>query len=78
MCEIGCYDMRLYCDGKRDVSEVGWAESCELSDLPESHEFAGGSRAECVRQARKRGWVFKRDGRTLCPKCSRKKRGPRA
>jgi hypothetical protein len=59
MTVVGCYAMDLYCDHPKHV---------ETYKGPPSYE--GYTRGECVREARKDGWIFHRDGNLTCPKCS--------
>jgi len=62
----GCYSLDLYCDRKSD--EHGWNE------FPHQYTDEVGSR--CRAEARKAGWIIKRDGSSICPKCSRKAQPP--
>ncbi len=76
MGETSCYTMDLYCD------TIDWdADDEKVSEVDGVHEFRefpvtynGASRARCVGDARRDGWLFRRDGRVFCPKCSGKKR----
>ncbi len=73
--EVSCYDMHLYCDYGSDIPNTGlpYDQDSKLHGFMEMpHELTGKDRAECVRDARKMGWVFKRDGRTICPKCAKR------
>lgn len=58
--------MDLYCRHKDRVHPYGY--------LP--HQFSGHTEDFCKRQARKRGWVFHRDGKVSCPICVGAKRDP--
>lgn len=71
--EASCYTMDLYCDNRSDPwATVIWP----LDEVHGSREFpaqfSGTDRADCVRQARRTGWLFKRNGDVLCPRCSGK------
>lgn len=58
------YTMDLYCDA------MPWGDH-PFEYLP--HSYYGRTRADCVRQARERGWRFKRDGTVICPLCNRER-----
>lgn len=60
----GAYWLDLYCDHENE--EHGQRE------FP--HEFHGHTFANCMKQARDRGWVVHADRTATCPKCSGKKR----
>ena len=59
---IGGYQLDLYCD----------AESSNHVYREFPHQVVGDTFAQCRRKAQHEGWVFKRDGTVLCPKCSGK------
>lgn len=65
----GAYTMDLYCDGKGCLDPL-------TSGMPKSTSIVGRNFTECVKQARKRGWIVRHDrafqpdlgsGRVLCP-----------
>jgi hypothetical protein len=60
----GCYSLDLYCDNKS--SAHGWNE------FP--HQYTDEIGSVCRSDARKDGWVINRNGSSVCPKCSGKKR----
>lgn len=60
--EVSSYAMDLYCDIDNPQHLY--------NEFP--HSFTGETNAECKKQARKRGWKFKKDGTVVCPKCVRK------
>lgn len=63
---VGAYILDLYCDAK------DWNEKPHTwKEFP--HEFTGEYGTRCRREARRAGWVLKRNGEALCPKCSGKK-----
>lgn len=62
----GCYALDLYCDNPNGEHKYG--------EFP--HQYTAELGSECRSKARKAGWVFKRDGTCICPKCSGK--GPAA
>ena len=57
---VGCYTLDLYCDLE--------SEEHEYKEFPHefTHEFGSRARAE----ARKVGWILRRNGMAICPKCS--------
>ncbi len=73
---IGCYDLMLYCDdpehiGRWDYGKTPW-------------EYNGRDEADCIRQARKVGWLINKKrssrepgsvggGYCLCPEHSGKR-----
>ena len=77
MGEIGCYTVDLYCDC---VSPNNYGFDCphyygglNNSEKQYPAQFTGRTRQECIKDARAIGWVFKRDGRVISPKCKEKK-----
>lgn len=81
MSATGCYTLDLYCDvtcrtrsdpclivgGKRLIRG-------EHSHGEFPHQFTDELGSQCRKMARQAGWVFKRDGTTVCPRCSGKAR----
>lgn len=63
---VGCYSLDLYCDTGHSK-----AESMREYQLAQRHQYTGHSEGECKRQARKDGWLFKRNGKVFCPVCVR-------
>lgn len=71
MGEVGCYSLNLYCDsGKHPQCEPGGYGSVGPA------EFTGRTRTECVKYARRSGWLIDRNGsgaegtgRCICPTC---------
>jgi hypothetical protein len=67
---VGCYSLDLYCDNyiiDPTVVEDKWGH--RYDDFPD--QFTGFSRAECVRNARRRGWIVNICGKkAYCPKCA--------
>ena len=39
------------------------------------HSFYGNTKADCKKQARRRGWQLHHDGYATCPKCAAKPKG---
>lgn len=73
--QAGSYTLHLYCDNvvkdeAGNVVEYGLDGIHDFGQLP--NEFFGDNRGDCVAQARRRGWLLKRDGRDFCPRCSGK------
>lgn len=64
----GCYTLHLYCDNATPGDGVH-----EFREFP--HEYSDEMGTVCRAKARKAGWVIKKDGTCLCPKCSGKKPG---
>ncbi len=69
---VGCYSMDLYCDTAqedRSKCRVGW----EYNGPP---VYTGRTESECLREARKDGWLFTRDRprKAYCPKCAKERR----
>jgi hypothetical protein len=72
MVEVSCYSMDLYCDFGRQTPAYGHNDLVPPHKFQEfPHQFSGPNRSYCVRAARERGWIFKKDGRTICPKHSK-------
>lgn len=71
MALVGGYTLDLYCDTGGDV----FGSNCPNRPVTGSlfASFAGTNERDCLRQARRAGWLFK-DNNTLsyCPKCSGK------
>jgi hypothetical protein len=60
----GCYSLDLYCDNDGAPAHL-WGE------FPHQYHHELGS--VCRDRARRAGWLMRRDGTSLCPKCSGKK-----
>ena len=60
---IGYYSLHLYCTFENP--EHG------LSEFP--HEYADEYGYRCRAQARRDGWKLFKDGKAMCPKCTKKK-----
>lgn len=61
----GCYSLDLYCDNSKNGGDDGihrWDE------FP--HQYNDEFGATCRAIARKDGWVIRKDGTCICPKCS--------
>ena len=69
--ESSAYCMDLYCENKL-YNESVWNKSAYEHDTGFPHQYAGHTRGQCVRQARKDGWIFNRDRTHTCPDCSGK------
>lgn len=64
--------MELYCDTEfktfKDEHLIH-----EYGEFP--HEYTGEiTKSFAIKQAKKDGWTFKKDGRVFCPKCSEGKK----
>lgn len=70
----GCYVLHLYCDnstGPKDEEYITMDDRHEFREFPHVYSAELGSR--CRTNARKDGWILKRNGQAICPKCSGKK-----
>lgn len=56
------YTMDLYCD---TTLEHGFERG--------QAQYAGATRGDCTRQARRAGWILKRNGLVVCPDCNPRK-----
>lgn len=66
--KVSGYSMDLYC---RNVTDAHIFSSNNIHDYKEfPHRFTGETNSECKQYARKKGWVFNRDGDVTCPKCA--------
>ena len=63
------YSLHLYCDLRSEPSPHTWNE------FP--HEYGEETFGQAVKEARSDGWLFRRDGTHVCPKCSNKKKAER-
>lgn len=64
----GCFDLLLYCD---NVLPGRFAQHRHAQPW----QYTGETRAECLAQARRDGWIVNyKSGRAICPACSGKKR----
>ena len=73
MAEVSAYSMDLYCDEGCDEPGYGmWPDphGHKYDEFP--HSYIGNTRGGCLKQARRQGWKFCKDGRILCPKHSGK------
>jgi len=61
---VGCYSLHLYCDMKNDDHDY--------FEFPHEYDHELGS--VCRKEAKNDGWILKKDGTAICPKCSGKKR----
>lgn len=61
---VGCYGLDLYCENE-DSTKHSWNE------FP--HQFTDELGSVCRDKARKLGWIIRKDGTAICPKCSGKK-----
>ncbi len=63
----GCYTLDLYCENY-DPKNRGVHD---WNEFP--HQFTNELGSVCRAKARKEGWIIKKDGTAICPKCSGKK-----
>jgi hypothetical protein len=72
---FGCYTLDLYCDVPCEQIFSHCAAKKGQHRFKEfPHQFTDELGSECRKMARQAGWVFKRDGTTVCPRCSGKAR----
>lgn len=57
---VGGYTLDLYCDKESNQHEY--------DEFPDTYADEFGS--TCRRRARESGWILKRNGTAICPKCS--------
>lgn len=68
---VGCYTMHLYCDtGNSEPGMPGDGAGPHNYEDPGQGEFVGRTEADCLRQARAKGWRFDRKRRAFCPRCN--------
>jgi len=65
--QVGCYSLHLYCENYSVADGIH-----NYGEFP--HEYAHEYGSRCRADARRDGWLLKRDGRALCPKCNPKRR----
>lgn len=72
------YSLDLYCDGNMSPLGVTYGDDFHRSNgqLTFPEQFFGESRSDCRTQARRRGWVFHRNGLVSCPACRQAGRKP--
>lgn len=74
-----CYYMDVYCRFSKamfvltDEDQQKELLIHKFDEFP--HSAIGRTRGGCVKELRRRGWIFHRDGEVTCPKCA-KKTGP--
>ena len=70
---VGCFTLHLYCDSpehKRTDEDFKYLsqQASRIWDSMHPGEFTGETRHDCVRAARKAGWVLKaKANRAICP-----------
>ncbi len=57
--QVGCYNLSLYCDVQFEH---------EYKAFPV--EYQGELGSSCRSAARKDGWILRRDGLVICPRCA--------
>jgi hypothetical protein len=62
----GCYLLHLYCDNY-SVQNLG---EHRYNEFPHSYTDEYGAR--CRADARRDGWILKRNGGAICPKCAKR------
>ena len=67
---VGCYTLDLYCD---HVDQEAFDDGVHIyGEFP--HQFTAELGAECRRNARRAGWILKKNGGDICPKCTKKRK----
>lgn len=66
---VGCYTLDLYCDSYDGGPPFRDSVVHKYQEFP--HQYTGETRFECIKQARKDGWLISKKHQ-LCSKCSRK------
>lgn len=63
----GCYTLDIYCDHQNHPQypkRGKWHNT----------QYTGETKAECIRKARKDGWIFHKDRTQTCPECAVKRK----
>ncbi len=68
--QVGCYTLDLYCDRSTILYGEAGDGIHRYDEFPISYSMELG--VDCRQQARKDGWILKRNGDAICPKCSGK------
>lgn len=76
MIEAGGYSLHIRCDSGHDARRPGLTpqQVGEEIDRGKTWQYAGHDKVDCLRQARRAGWLFRRNGRTYCPACRKSRR----
>lgn len=72
MAIVGCYTLDLYCDNSNIPDGKVTDGIHRYDEFPDSYSMELGS--ECRSLARKDGWLLKRNGDAICPKCNKRNR----
>ena len=69
----GWYILSLYCEHPEHMkhADIDWQQKVLRPDggVPIPDIYEGESRADCIKQARDGGWLFKRNGDVFCRYC---------
>lgn len=70
---VGAYGLDLYCDNVRE--DQNWDALVDdhghvYNEFP--HQYTDELGSVCRAKARRAGWIIKKDGTAICPKCSGK------
>lgn len=70
MTAVGCYTLDLYCDNVDAplVSQRPGPGQHLYDEFPAQFFHELGS--QCRSAAKRKGWMFAKDGRTFCPRCA--------
>jgi hypothetical protein len=82
MGQVGGYNLHLYCDGPGHPHR-GFFAPGRHNAWPSPTEYDGDNLTQCLREARRDGWIFRRKGPggavpdngwgwCLCPVCAKK------
>lgn len=67
----GCYSLHLYCDERKDNLPGRDDDGVHVWDeFP--HQFTDELGSVCRADARRAGWIIRKDGTCVCPKCNTK------
>lgn len=66
---VGCYTLDLYCDQPHNINDYNGISGVAAAN------FQGSTRMDCIRQARKSGWIFHNNGLISCPACAKSHKG---
>jgi len=67
------YALDLYCENAHELRGTGYdGDVHDYNEFPAT--YVGETRQECVKAARKNGWIINiKAGTCICPKCNNKK-----
>ncbi len=66
---VGGYTLDLYCDNSNIIKGKITDGIHQYNEFP--HIYFSELGSECRSEARKEGWILKRNGNAICPKCNK-------